>query len=43
MESFGEGWWEWQEEKSGGVVVCPRQLPSRNLNSYSEEAGVELG
>lgn len=42
MESFGEGWWEWQEGKSGGEVG-PRQQPSRKLNSYSEVASVELG
>lgn len=42
VENFGEGWWEWQEGKSGGEAG-PRQQPSRNLNSYGEEAHVELG
>lgn len=42
MESFREGRWEWQEGKSGGEAAS-RNRPSRNLNSYNEEAGVELG
>lgn len=42
MGSFREGRWEWQEGKSGGEAGSRKQ-PSRNLNSYNEEAGVELG
>lgn len=41
MESFREWRWEWQEGKSGGEAGSRKQ-PSRNLNSYNEEAAVEL-
>lgn len=41
VERFREGRWEWLEGKSGGEAVSRKQQ-SRNLSSYSEEAGMEL-